>query len=69
MARGEEKFRQLLEGDVKLRRKLLKEAGINTIGITTKKLQDLDINLFPITEDIAYESQLDIDDEEENFEE
>ena len=69
LARGEEKFRQLLEGDVKLRRKLLKEAGINTIGITTKKLQDLDINLFPITEDIAYESQLDIDDEEENFEE
>ena len=70
LARGEEKFRQLLETDVKLRRKLLKGAEINTIGITTKKLQDLTVNLFPITEDIDYESQLDVeDDEEEAFDE
>lgn len=68
LARGEEKFRQLIESDVKLRRKLLKEAGINTIGITTKKLQDLKENLFPISEDIDYVPQLDMEDESEDFE-
>lgn len=34
LARGEEKFQKLLEEDDELRRKLLRKAGVNTIGTT-----------------------------------
>ena len=65
LCRGEEKFRQLLEEDDDLRRKLLKLGDINTIGTTKKKLSKLTENLFPV-EDAEYESQQDIDDDEED---
>ena len=61
---GEEKFLALLEENDELRRKLLRKAGINTIGTTKKKLDSLTINLFPV-EDVQGESE----DEEEGDDE
>lgn len=50
IARGEEKFKATLAEDDELRRKLLRKAGINTLGATKKKLEKLTENLFPISE-------------------
>ena len=64
IARGEEKFRELLESDDDLRRKLLKRAGINTIGATRKKLESINVNLFPV-DGVEYESFNDAEDDED----
>lgn len=69
LCRGEEKFLELIEKDDELRKRLLKKAGINTIGTTRRKLELLKskgINLFPVSGDISYESQNELPDEEEN---
>ena len=50
IARGEEKFKIALAEDDELRRKLLRKAGINTLGATKKKLEKLTENLFPVSE-------------------
>lgn len=63
LCRGEEKFKALLEEDSKLRRTLLKEAGINTVSTTRAKLKSLQENLFPIDDDIEYESQQETEDD------
>ena len=63
IARGEEKFRELIESDDDLRRKLLKRAGINTIGTTRKKLESIHINLFPV-DGVEYESFSEAEDDE-----
>lgn len=55
LCRGEEKFRQLLEEDSKLRKKLMKAAGINTIGSTRKQMAELKENYFPV-DGVSYES-------------
>lgn len=65
IARGEEKFRELLESDDDLRRKLLRKASINTIGATRKKLESISVNLFPV-EGVEYESFNDVEDEDED---
>ena len=65
IARGEEKFRELLESDDDLRRKLLRKASINTIGSTRKKLESISVNLFPV-EGVEYESFNDVEDEDED---
>ena len=67
IARGEEKFRELLESDDDLRRKLLKRAGINTIGATRKKLESINVNLFPV-DGAEYESFNDAEDDEDQDE-
>ena len=67
IARGEEKFRELLESDDDLRRKLLKRAGINTIGATRKKLESINVNLFPV-DGVEYESFNDAEDDEDQDE-
>lgn len=67
IARGEEKFRELLESDDDLRRKLLKRAGINTIGATRKKLESFNVNLFPV-DGVEYESFNDAEDDEDQDE-
>lgn len=66
LCRGEEKFLELIEKDDDLRRKLLKKAGINTIGTTRRKLEKLTTNLFPVDGDISYESQSDTEEENED---
>lgn len=63
ICRGEEKFKALLEENSKLRRELLKESKINTVSATRSKLKELTENLFPIDEDIEYESQQDLDED------
>lgn len=68
LCRGEEKFMKLLEEDDELRRKLLKLGDINTIGTTKKKLAKISENLFPVDEDTEYESQQDVEDEDEDEE-
>ena len=67
IARGEEKFRELLESDDDLRRKLLKRAGINTIGAPRKKLESINVNLFPV-DGVEYESFNDAEDDEDQDE-
>lgn len=64
LCRGEEKFLKLLEENDELRRKLLRKADINTIGTTKKKLEKLNINLFPV--DGVNEDEIE---EEEDYEE
>ena len=64
IARGEEKFRELIESDDDLRRKLLKRARINTIGTTRKKLEAISTNLFPV-DGVEYESFNETEDGEE----
>lgn len=65
LCRGEEKFIKLMEDNSSLRRKLLQAADVNTIGATKKKMRNLEINMFPVDEDLDYESQQ----EEEEYEE
>lgn len=67
LCRGEEKFQKLLEEDNELRRKLLRKAGINTIGTTKKKLEELKTNFFPV-EGVEYESFNETEDEDEDDE-
>lgn len=67
IARGEEKFHQLMEEDSKLRRALLKEVGINTLSTTKKKLEEISgTNYYPVDEDLDYEAQYDSEEEEED---
>lgn len=71
VARGEEKFQSVVEEDDKLRRKLIKACGINTITTTQKHLDDLKskgINLFPVDGNLDYESQSDDSEDEEGEE-
>jgi len=66
LCRGEEKFRQLLEDDPKLRRKLLEEANINTIKTTQKLIDGLEVNLFPVSdEDLEYEKHDEAEDDDD----
>lgn len=67
LCRGEEKFHALISENNKLRRELLKEAGINTISNTKKLLAGMKENLYPVDDDLDYERQL--DSEEEDYEE
>lgn len=50
LCRGAEKFSELLNEDDKLRRKLIRKAGINTLGATKKLLESISENLYPIEE-------------------
>lgn len=63
IARGEEKFQAALEEDDDLRRKLLRRAGINTIGTTRKKLEELSINYYPV-DGVEYENFEEAEDED-----
>lgn len=65
LARGEEKFQKLLEEDDELRRKLLRRAGINTIGSVRKKLESITENYYPI-DGVEYESYSDGSEEDED---
>ena len=65
LCRGEEKFQKLLEEDDELRRKLLRKAGINTIGITRKKLEEATVNYFPV-DGVEYESYSEEEEDEED---
>lgn len=65
LCRGEEKFMKLLEEDDELRKRLLRAAGVNTIGATKKKMAKLTENMFPIDGGVEYQSINDGDDEEE----
>lgn len=48
LCRGAEKFSELLREDDDLRRKLIRKAGINTLGATKKLLESLQENLYPV---------------------
>ena len=48
LCRGAEKFSELLREDDELRRKLIRKAGINTLGTTKKLLESLQENLYPV---------------------
>lgn len=48
LCRGAEKFSELLREDDDLRRKLIRKAGINTLGATKKLLESITENLYPI---------------------
>lgn len=48
LCRGAEKFAELLRDDDDLRRKLIRKAGINTLGATKKLLESLHENLYPV---------------------
>ena len=65
LCRGEEKFQKLLEEDDELRRKLLRKAGINTIGVTRKKLEEATVNYFPV-DGVEYESYSEEEEDEED---
>lgn len=72
VARGEEKFQSVVEEDDKLRRKLIRACGINTISVTQNKIDELvekGINLFPVDGNLDYESQSDDSEDEEDEEE
>ena len=66
LCRGEDAFHKLIEEDGDLRKKLLRAAGINTIGTTKRKLKKITRNMFPVDEDLDYESQIESDDTEED---
>lgn len=68
LCRGEEAFHKLIEEDSDLRKKLLKAAGINTIGTTKRILKKLNTNMFPVDADLDYESQTESDDDREYIE-
>lgn len=63
LCRGEEKFHDLIAGDDKLRKKLMKAAEINTIGSTRKIMESLTENMFPVAGDISYESYNEVDED------
>ena len=65
LCRGEEKFQKLLEEDDELRRKLLRKVGINTIGVTRKKLEEATVNYFPV-DGVEYESYSEEEEDEED---
>ena len=48
LCRGAEKFAELLREDDDLRRKLIRKAGINTLGATKKLLESITENLYPV---------------------
>lgn len=48
LCRGAEKFADLLKEDDNLRRKLIRKAGINTLGSTKKLLESISENLYSI---------------------
>ena len=56
-----------MEEDDELRRKLLRKAGVNTIGTTKKQLEKIETNLFPV-DGVEYENYADSDEEEEEDE-
>lgn len=64
LCRGAEKFTQLLADDDELRRKLIRKAGINTLGNTKKLLESITTNLYSV-DDIGG----DYDDEEKEEDE
>ena len=64
IARGEEKFKATLADDDELRRKLLRKAGINTLGATKKKLEKLTENLYPVSE-VAGSDEFEEEEEDE----
>ena len=66
LCRGEDAFHKLIEEDAELRKKLLKAAGINTIGTTKRKIKKIARNMFPVDADLDYESQIESDDTEED---
>jgi recombination protein RecA len=66
LCRGEENFIKLLEEDDALRKKLLRKAGVNTIGTTRKQISKIEGNLFPVESDISYTSQQDETEEEDD---
>lgn len=57
ICRGEDNFIELITKDDELRRKLLRKAGINTIGNTRKLLSKLTTNLFPVDGEVSYTAQ------------
>lgn len=72
IARGEEKFLDAIRDDDKLRRTLIRKSKVNTISQTQEKLDELDekkINLYPVSDNIEYESQLEAEDSDEDEEE
>lgn len=48
IANGEEAFKLVLEKNDKLRSKLIRKCGINTVEKTKKKLSSIDKNLYPV---------------------
>lgn len=64
LCRGQEKFMALLEEDDDLRKKLIKKAGINTLGQTKKLLENLTVNLYPV-EDAVGDFNTEEDEEDE----
>lgn len=50
IARGNASFLEALKTDAKLRRRLLKKTGINTISSCKRKLENLDRNLYPVSD-------------------
>lgn len=66
LCRGEEAFHKLIEEDADLRKKLLRAANINTIGTTKRVLKKLNTNMFPVDDDLEYESQTESDDDDES---
>lgn len=69
LCRGEDKFLKLLEDNADLRKELIRRAEINTIKSTKKLLKEQKNNLYPIDEDVDYDSQIEEDDEREETEE
>lgn len=72
IARGEEKFLDAIRDDDKLRRTLIRKSKVNTISQTQEKLEELEekkINLYPVSDNIEYESQLEAEDSDEEEEE
>lgn len=69
ICRGEDKFEALMAEDDKLRKKLVRASGINTIGNAKRSMRSVGKNLFPVDSDIEYESQSESyeEDEEENI--
>ncbi len=56
IANGTDAFEKVLMEDSKLRKKLIRKSGVNTISVTRKKTESLTRNLFPIN-DTSFESQ------------
>lgn len=63
IARGEEKFQEVIASDDELRKKLIRKSGVNTISRTRKLMESLP-NQYPIDGSVEYESISDGEDEE-----